>query len=99
MQQGNARGAIGIVLDRRHTRRYPMFIALEIDLAVGALGSTTAMSYCQPALVIAPAAFAQRLKQRFFRRALSYLLERRDRHIAAAGRGWLVSSNTHRVTP
>ena len=33
------------------------------------------------------------------KRALSYFLERRNRHIAAAGRGWLVSSNTHRVTP
>src|SRR5579883_529655 len=97
-QQGDARGAVRIVLDGGHARRDAVFVALEVDDAVHALVPAAAVPRGQAALVVAAGLRLERPQQGLVRLAGGDVVERRHRHAAPAGRGGLISLDSHLYT-
>ena len=71
--------------------------ALEVDHAVAALVAAALVAHRQAAVVVAAALLRQLLGERLLRLRLRDLLERRDRHEAAARRRRLELANGHQT--
>src|SRR5690349_818789 len=98
VEERDAGRAVGVVLDRSHLRRHTVLDALEVDLAVAALVPAALVAPGDAAVRVAATALLQRLDQALLRLALRDLVERRDRHEAAAGRRRLVLADGHQET-
>src|SRR6266576_1872662 len=85
VNQGDARAAVGVVLDGRHLPGHAVLVALEVDLAVQLPVAAALVAGRDPALVVAPRVRRQRLEKRLLRAAGRDLVEARDRHEATAG--------------
>ena len=89
VQQGDVAAAVRVVLDRRDLGRHAVLEALEVDLAVAALGAAAAVAGGDAAVDVAAAGLAQALGQLALR-------ARRRSAARAAGRsrsgarGWSV---------
>src|SRR5207247_3389574 len=97
MQERDARRAVRVVLDRRDLRGNGVLRALEVDHAVAALVAAALVARRDPAVVVAAALLRQLLGERLLRLRLRDLLERRDRHEAAAGGRRLELANGHQA--
>src|SRR5262249_43227193 len=97
VQQGDSSRAVRVVLDRVDLRGHAVLLALEVDHAVAALVAAAVVARGDPAAVVAAALLAQLRGQRLVRLRLRDLLERRDGHETAAGRGRLVAADRHQV--
>src|SRR5439155_1389482 len=65
VQQRDARGAVGVVLDVRDLRRHAVLVvATEVDDAVGALVTAALVTDGDPAVDVAAALAVQRLDER-----------------------------------
>src|SRR5262249_44817847 len=71
LEEGDAGGAVGVVLDRHHRGPDAVLAALEVDDAVHALGAAAAEAGADDALVVAPALLLVRLQQRLLRLLLA----------------------------
>src|SRR5690606_30555881 len=91
VQQRDASGAVGIVLDVSDLRRHAVLVvATEVDDAVGALVAATDVAGRDAARAVAAARLAERLDQRLLRRRPGDLDEVGDGAAAAARRRRLV---------
>ena len=95
VQQRDARGAVGVVLDVRDLRRHAVLVALEVDDAVAPLVAAALVARGDAPVAVAAAVLLERRQQRTLRLAARDVLERVDRHEAAAGRGRLESLDAH----
>src|SRR3954447_15268224 len=96
VQQRDARGAVGVVLDVRDLGRHAVLVvATEVDDAVGALVATTLVAGGDAALVVAATLLGQRLDQRLLRRGPGDLDEVSDRRATTARGGRLVLADCH----
>ena len=75
VEQGDARRAVGVVLDRRQPRGHAELVALEVDPSVRALLAAAAMAHGQAALAVAPADALRGLEQRPVRLFHDWLVE------------------------
>src|SRR5690606_37280434 len=94
-EEGDARRAVGIVLDGGNASWHARLVALEVDDPVVALRSTAAMAGGDAAPVVATGRLLQRHRQPLLRSLLGDLLERAHTHRAARWGGWLVLANWH----
>ena len=95
VEEGEACGTVGIVLDGRHLGGYPVLVSLEIDDAVSPLVAASAKTDGEASARVAPSRFVERFGQRFFGTGLRDLLERRSLHEAPAGSGGGVGLESH----
>src|SRR6476619_3287837 len=96
VQQREARGAVGVVLDVRDLRRDAVLVvATEVDHAVGTLVATTLVPGGDPALVVAAALLGQRPHQGLLRRGARELDEVGHGRAATARGGRLVLTDSH----
>src|SRR6188768_3726923 len=95
MQEGDARGAVGIVFDLRHASRNADLRTLEVDQAVALLVTAAAKARGDAAVVVAAAGRGLALGQLLERRVGRDLSEITDGVEAPTGRGRLESSDTH----
>ena len=95
MEQGDARRAVRVVLDVRDLGRHAVLVALEVDDAVAPLVTAALVTRGDAPVVVAAAVLLERRHQRALRLAARDVLERVDRHEAAAGRGRLESLDAH----
>ena len=95
VQQRDARRPVRVVLDRGDLRRHAVLQALEVDDAVAALVAAALVARRDAAVVVAAALLRDRLEQALLRRRLRDLLERGDRHEAAARARRLVAADRH----
>src|SRR5579864_3108045 len=95
VEQRDARRPVGVVLDGGDLRRHAVLLALEVDDAVAALVTAALVTRRDAAVVVAAALLRHRLEQALLGLGLRDLLERRDRHEAAARRGRLELANWH----
>ena len=96
VQQRDARGAVGVVLDVRDLGRHAVLVvATEVDDAVGALVTATLVPGGDPALVVAAALLGQRARQRLLRRGPGHLDEVGDRRATTARGSRLVLADSH----
>src|SRR5919202_991716 len=98
-QQRDARRAVGVVLDGRHTGRHAVFVALEVDEAVQALVPAAAVAGRYASLVVAAGLRLEGTQERLVWLSRRDVIERHHGHAAAAGRGGLVPFNSHSLTP
>src|SRR5262249_35116466 len=99
VQQRNVRRAVRVVLDRRDARRHAVLAALEVDLAVQALGAAAAVAGGLATARVAPAGLRQTLDERLLRLVGRDLGEVRIRREATAGACGLGLANGHRRLP
>src|SRR3954453_6502160 len=96
VQQRDARGAVGVVLDVRDLRRHAVLVVTtEVDDAVGALMTAALMTDGDPAVHVAAALVVQRLDEGLFRLGARDLDEVGDARATATGSRRLVFANTH----
>src|SRR5688572_17165560 len=84
VQQGDVRGAVRVVLDRRDLRGNPALVALEIDVAVLLLVAAADETRSNPALAVTAAGLRLSLGQRLLGRRLRDVRERCMRREAHA---------------
>src|SRR5690606_35107796 len=94
-QQRDSRGAVRIVLDLGDTSRDPELVALEVDLAIHPLVTTTAVTHRDVTLVVAATRLLERLEQRLFRRRPGDLIETGDRPEPGPCRNRTKLTNAH----
>src|SRR5665647_465916 len=99
VQQRDVRRPVRVVLDRSDLRRHAVLQALEVDDPVAALVAAALVSRRDAAVVVAAALLRDRLEQALLRRRLRDLLERGDRHEAAARACRLVAADRHQWLP
>src|SRR5690606_18323368 len=100
VQQRDASGAVGIVLDVSDLRRHAVLVVTtEVDDAVGALVAATDVAGRDAARAVAAARLAERLDQRLLRRRPGDLDEVGDGAAAAARRRRLVLTDAHGSVP
>src|SRR4051812_10710705 len=99
VQQRDVGRAVRVVLDRGHLRRHAVLAALEVDLAVQALGAAAAMAGGLAAVRVAPAALLEALDEALLGLGLRDLREVRVRREAPAGAGGLRSADRHGSLP
>ena len=99
VQQRDVGGAVGVVLDRGDLRRDAVLAALEVDLAVQALGPAAAMARGLAAVGVAATGLLEALDERLLGLGLRDLGEVGVGDEAAAGRCGLGLANRHRATP
>ena len=87
VQEGDARVAIGVVLDGGHAGRHPVLVAAEVDDAVLLLVPAAAVARRLAAVVVAPARTGVGREQGLLRVITGDLGEVRDRLEATAGAG------------
>src|SRR6185295_6466519 len=85
------------VLDRRHAGGDPVLTALEVDLAVQALGAAAAVAGGLAPVRVAAARLLQALGERLLRGRLGDLGEVRVRREATAGAGGLGLADGHQM--
>src|SRR3954467_12294746 len=105
VQQRDVGGAVRVVLDRGDLRRHAVLAALEVDLAVEALGAAAAVARGLAAVGVAPAGLGQALDEALLGLGLRDLREVRigdeaparrrglglaDRHQRSASRPWKI---------
>src|SRR5690606_32079081 len=96
VQERDARGAVGVVLDVRDLRGDAVLVvATEVDDAVGALVATTLVTGGDATGAVAAAALAQRTDQRLLRLRAGDLDEVGHARAAAARRRRLVLTDCH----
>src|SRR5665811_2020164 len=95
VQESDARRAVRVVLDVRDLGRHAVLVALEIDDAVAPLVAAALVARRDAPVAVAAAVLLERRQQRTLRLAARDVLERIDRHGAAAGRGRLESLDAH----
>src|SRR4051812_41383434 len=95
VEQRDARRPVRVVLDRGDLRGNAVLQALEVDDAVAALVAAALMTRRDAAVRVPAALLRHRLEQALLGPRLRDLLERGDRHEAAARRGRLVTANRH----
>src|SRR5438128_4368635 len=96
VQQGDVRGAVGVVLDRSHLRLDAVLAPLEVDLSVGALGAAAAMASRLAPVRVAPAALGEPFDELLLGLALGDLGEVGKGGRASAGTGGLGLADGHR---
>jgi len=95
-EQGDARAAVGVVLDRGNARgRAPPF-ALEVDDAVAPFVAAAAVAHSDAALVVAPSLPGQRHGQRALRLGAGDRLKGRNAHVTAPRRRGAVYFDRHK---
>src|SRR4051794_5055299 len=96
VQQRDARGAVGVVLDVRDLGRHAVLVvATEVDDAVGALVSAALVAGGDAAVAVAAALAVQRADERLLGVVAGDLGEVGDGRAAAARRRRLVLADTH----
>src|SRR5581483_4680112 len=96
MQQCDARGAVGVVLDVRDLGvDTVLVVAPEVDHPVRPLVAAALVSSCDAAVRVSPTATMQGAHQRLLRRRPGDLGEVRDAGAATTGRRGLVLANCH----
>src|SRR5258708_11759511 len=86
VQQGQARGPVGVVFDGRDLGRDPRLVALEVDLAVALLVPAPDEAHGDAPAVVASARLLEGLRERLLRRALRELVVGQVGHEAATRR-------------
>src|SRR6185503_19867057 len=100
VQQRDARGAVGVVLDVRDLGRHAVLVvATEVDAAVGTLVTAALVPGGDPALVVAAALLGHRTRQRLLRRGPGDLDEVGHRGATTARGGRLVLADSHVCLP
>src|SRR3954464_13183035 len=100
VQQRDARGAVGVVLDVRDLRRHAVLVvATEIDDAVGALVTAALVPDGDAAVNVATALAVQRLDERLLRLGARDLDEVGDARATTTGSRRLVFADTHLDRP
>src|SRR5207302_6235399 len=99
VEERQARRAVRIVLDGSNARGDVLLVAAEVDDPVAPLVAAAAMAQRDAAVVVAPAALADRRHERRLRTIAGDLREIEAAAEAAPGRGRLVEDRRHRVTP
>src|SRR6266540_2703056 len=97
MEQGDARRAVRVVLDRCDLRRHAILQALEVDDAVAPLVPAALVARRDPAVVVPAALLAQLGRERLVGLGLRDLLERGDGHETAARARRFVTTDRHRL--
>jgi hypothetical protein len=97
VQQRDVCRAVGVVLDRGDLRRHAVLAALEVDLAVQALGAAAAVARGLAPAGVAPAALRQALDERLLGAVLRDLGEVGVRREATAGTRGLGLADRHRM--
>src|SRR5690606_8003773 len=96
VQQRDARGAVGVVLDVRDLRRHAVLVVTtEVDHAVGALVATTLVAHGHTTGIVTAALVVQRADQRLLRRGPRDLDEVGDAGATTARSRRLVLADTH----
>src|SRR5260370_26680869 len=97
LNQGDARRAIGIILDGHYRRPHTVFAALEINQAIHALMATAAKPCANNSLMVAAALLGLWFQQALFRLLfpVSDFAEVADRTLPASGSGRFILANTH----
>src|SRR3990172_485579 len=95
VQQGDAGGAVRVVLDRRHLGGHAVLVPLEVDDAVEALVPAAAVPHRHFPLTVPPGGAAQRLGQLPLRPGLGDLVKGRDGHEAPSRRRWFELLHAH----
>src|SRR6266542_4873446 len=95
VEQGDAGGAVGVVLDRRDLGRHAVLVAAEVDDPVAALVATAAVPRGDAAVHVAATRRRRRRQQRLLRARLGDLGEVGPGSGAPPGRRWLVVADTH----
>ena len=96
VQQRDARGAVGVVLDVRDLRRHAVLVVTtEVDHAVGALVSATLVANGHTTGIVTAALAVQRANQRLLRRGPRDLDEVGDAGATTARRSRLVLADSH----
>src|SRR4051812_7162821 len=95
VEQRDPRRAVRVVLDRGDLRGHAVLLALEVDDAVAPLVATALVPHRQAPVVVAAALLRQLLGERLLGLRLRDVVERRDRHEAAARRRRLELANRH----
>src|SRR5919197_1343307 len=95
VQEGDARGAVRVVLDGGHPGRHAQLVALEVDQPVEALVAPAAVAEGHAAEVVPPARLAQRRGQGALGPGLGDLGEVGAGLEPAAGRGRAVLDGRH----
>src|SRR5262249_4292663 len=98
VEEGDARGAIGIVLDRRDHRRYPYLFSTKVDEAIALFVAATAEAAGHPTVMCAPAGRGLMLEQTPLRLGFGDLGEVADGVVAAGRARWLERLETHVLT-
>src|SRR4051794_20473415 len=99
VHERDVRRAVRVVLDRGDLRRHAVLAALEVDLAVQALGPAAAVARGLAAVGVAPAALLEALDEGLLRLRAGDLREVGIRREAAAGTGGLRSADRHGALP
>ena len=99
VEQGDAGGAVRVVLDRGDLGRHAVLATLEVDDAILALVATALVTGRHAAVVVAASLLGQRLEQRLLRLVRRDLGEVRDRLEAPACAGGLEVLNSHVAFP
>jgi len=99
LKQGDSRGTVGIVFDRKDLRRYIKFVPLKVDDPVGPFMAAAAMSDRHLSTVISTAGRNVNRHKPFFRLALCNFIERVPGHGPTARGGWFVLFNRHGYIP
>src|SRR3954447_24488711 len=99
VQQRDVRGAVRVVLDRGDLGRDAVARALEVDLAVEALGAPAAVAGRLAPVGVAAAGLLEPLDEGLLRGLLRDLGEIRVRHEAAPGAGRLGIADRHLSSP
>src|SRR5262249_39898023 len=95
VDERDPRAPVGVVLDRRHPAGNADLVALEVDDPVELLVAAAAVADGDTTADVAAAALDQVLDQRPLRPRLGDLVERGDRHEAAARAGGVVLADGH----
>ena len=96
VQQRDARGAVGVVLDVSDLRVDAVLVVTpEVDHAVGPLVATAPVTGGDTTVVVAPAGLGQRTDQRLLRRRPGDLDEVGATRETTTGRGRLALTNCH----
>ena len=99
VQERDAGGAVGVVLDGSDLGRHTVLVALEVDDAVLTLVAATLVTGGDAAEVVAAGLLGQRLEQRLLRLVSGDLGEVRDRLPTPAGAGGLEVLDSHVAFP
>src|SRR4029079_10284009 len=95
VQQRDVGGAVRVVLDRRDLGRHAILAALEVDLAVAALGATAAMAGRDASVRVAATGLRETLDERLLGLRASDLLEVGPRRETTPRAGGLVLLERH----